>query len=247
MNAAVEIDLAKLRKLIVDTTGPGKKFTRRALSMAATEGRNPDLVRDLMRVDKRKPTIEAVAGICGVLGIPLSEVVKGVAPTLPDRTEWLKVGGSVAAGVWKEQTEWPRDDWYEIEVDSSDFEGDHFGLTVEGRSMERTLPPGTVLRCVDLIGSGVEIQDGDYVIVERKQGPLREVTCKRLRRQNGGDWELVAESYQPEFREPIVIGKPIDSDDGPNFDGIDEKEIRVKALVIDAYLPLARRRRRPAN
>lgn len=247
MERGVEIDLAKLRQLVIDNAGPGRPFTRRGLSMKATGGRNPDLIRDLMRADARKPTIQSVAGICAVLGTPLSDIVKGVTPTVQEATQWLSVGGAVSAGIWREQTEWPRDDWYEIEVPASDESGDHFGVVAEGRSMEKIFPPGTVLRCVNLIGSEIHFQDGDYVIVERRQGSLYESTCKRLVRRPDGNWELCAESHQPEFKEPMFIGKPDESAGGYGFDGLNEDETRVKALVIDAYLPLRRRRQRPSQ
>lgn len=240
MAEGVEIDLAKLRQLIIEHTGPGRPFTRRSLSMQATDGRNPDLVRDIMRVDKRKPTIESVSGICNALGIPLSVVVKGVDLTAENLTEWLIVGGTVAAGVWREQTDWPRDDWFEIEVDINTSPGQHVGLIVEGRSMDKVLPPGTILRCVDLIGSSLEPEDGDYVIVEQQRSGLYETTVKRLARRDDGVWELCAESTLPEFREPIVIGKP---DKPGHYDKMDDAT-RVKAIVVDAYLPLRRRRKR---
>lgn len=247
MDEGVEIDLAKLRQLIVENTGPGRRFTRRGLSMEATGGKNPDLIRDIMRVDKRKPTIESVSGICKALGIPLSVVVKGVDLKAERLTEWLGVSVTVAAGVWREQLDWPRDEWYEIEVEFSDEPGEHGGAVVEGRSMDRTLPPGTILRFVNLIGSDIQFEDGDYVIVERKRGDLYETTCKKLHLLPDGNYELVAESTLPEFREPIFIGKPTDSNGAPGFDGITDDGIRVKGVVIDAYLPLRRRRTRPAH
>jgi SOS-response transcriptional repressor LexA len=194
-----------------------------------------------MRVDKRKPTIESVSGICKALGVPLSVVVKGVDLKAESLTEWLRVGGAVAAGVWREQAEWPHDDWYEIEVDLSTEPGEHVGLVVEGRSMDKVLPKGTILRCVGLIGSELEAEDGDYVIVEQKRADLYETTVKRLSRLPDGSYELRAESTLPEFRDPIPIGKPDASD---HFDGMDDTT-RVKAIVIDAYLPLRRRRKRP--
>jgi SOS-response transcriptional repressor LexA len=242
MVEGVEIDLAKLRQLIVENTGPGRSFSRRSLSLAASDARNPDLIRDIMRVDKRKPTIESVSGICKALGIPLSAVVKGVDLTTESLTEWLTVNGAVAAGVWREQLDWSRDDWFEIEVDINTEPGAHSGLVVEGRSMDRVLPPGTILRCVDLLGSDMEPEDGDYVIVEKKSGSLYETTVKRLARRPDGNYELIAESTLPEFREPIFIGKP----NVRQFDGMDDTT-RVKAIVIDAYLPLKRRRKRSAT
>lgn len=244
MEEQVEIDLARLRQLITENAGKGKRFTRRGLSLAATDGKNPDLVRDIFRVDKRKPTIQSVSGICRALGVPLSAVVKGVDYTGETINEWLVVTGTVAAGVWREQVEWPRDEWYEIEVNLSDQPGHHVGLVVEGRSMDKTLPEGTILRCVDLIGSNIDIQPDDYVIVEQRRNGLTETTCKRLSRRADGDWELLAESTLPQFQQPIHIGKPVETHDAAVFDAMDEHEIRVKALVIDAYLPLRRRNKR---
>jgi hypothetical protein len=79
------------------------------------------------------------------------------------------------------------------------------------------------------------------VIVEQQRGDLYETTVKRLARRPDGVYELCAESTLPEFRDPIVIGKP---DTSGHFDGMDDTT-RVKAIVIDAYLPLRRRRKRP--
>lgn len=248
MVKALEIDTAKLMRLIVDNTGERggtKRFTRRGLSLCASEGKNPDLIRDFMRSNSKAPAYESVAGICRALGVPLSAVVKGVEPRVLGLKEWLTVSGTVVAGVWREQSEWSHDEWFQVEVDTVEGGEGHQGLVVEGRSMDRSLPPGTILRCIPLIGSGLTFEDGDYVIVEKLQAALRETTCKRLALRPDGNWELRAESTLPEFRDPIFIGKPIDRPDGPGFDGVTDDEIRVRAVVIDAYLPLARRKRRP--
>jgi hypothetical protein len=109
--------------------------------------------------------------------------------------------------------------------------------------MDKVLPPGTILRVVDVIGSDIEPVEGDYVVVEQKRSGLYETTVKRLERRSDGNWELCAESTLPEFREPIFIGKP--SEPG-HYDGMDDAT-RVKAIVIDAYLPLRRRRKRATN
>jgi repressor LexA len=235
MSEGPRIDLAKLRALIVANAGPGKSMTRRALSMKASGGRNPDLVRDIMRVDKRKPTLETAAGICAALGIDLSEVVKGVASN-SDADEFMTVCQAVQAGVWREQVDWAPDDCYEIKVGPPIVDGERYGAIIEGRSMDRRLPPGTILECVRLIGSGLEPQPGDYVIVERKQAGLRELTCKRLALRQDGDFELVAESSLPEFAEPIVIGRP-------DFNAPDDgREISVVAIVVRAHLQLFNRK-----
>lgn len=238
MSEGLSIDLSRLRALIVANTGEGKPWTRRKLSLAATGQRNPDLVRDIMRVDKRKPTIEAVSGICGALGVDLSEVVRGALPA-NEESDWLTIIGAVEAGVWRENTDWSDEDRYEVEVGPTDGEGERYGLVVEGRSMDRTLPPGIVLECVKLIGSGLTPEDGDYVIAERQRGGLYERTVKRLALNANGEYSLIAESSLPEFKSPIPIGKP---DDGIFGDD----ETRVIALVLKAHVILHRSKRRAA-
>jgi hypothetical protein len=236
MGHTPQVDLSKLRALIVNNTGEGKRFSRRALSLRASDGRNPDLVRDLMRAGKQNPTLAAAAGICAALGVELSEVVKGVQ-VATEAEEWLTVCRTVNAGVWREQTDWTPDEIYQVKVGAPLVEGERFGAVVEGRSMDKRLPAGTILECVKLIGSGITPADGDYVIAERSQGPLHELTCKRLRILPGGSYELHAESTLPEFANPIVIGKP-------DHDFVGEDETRIVAVVVRAHLQLFNPERR---
>lgn len=239
MGHAPQVDLKKLRQLILNQTGPGKPFSRRALSLAATDGRNPDLVRDIMRTGKQSPTLGSAAGICAALGVDLSSVVTGVQ-VATEAEEWLTVCRTVNAGVWREQTDWASDDIYQVRVGAPVVEGDRFGAVVEGRSMDRLLPPGTILECVNLIGSDIVPTDGDYVIAERKQGALRELTCKRLRVLPNGGYELHAESFSPEFAKPIFMGKP-----SKRFIG--EDETRIIAVVVKAHLQLFDTEKRKAK
>lgn len=247
MTEPKRIDVPRLRRDVLEWLEANPDETRRGLSLAASAGRNPDVIRDLFRVDKRMPTYATVAALAEAIGQAVSRYVDvETSPAQP--TTWLTVTGAVAAGVWREQVEWAGDDWYQVEILSHVPENGEIGLIVEGRSMDRTLPPGTILRCVPLIGSGHEIQDGDYVIVEQARADLKETTCKRLSRRPDGDWELRAESYLPEFQQPMHIGKPTDGFAGAGFDMLNDDETRVKALVLDAHLPLQRRQiRRIAN
>lgn len=240
MSEDVKIDLAKLRALIVANTGPagsGKRFTRRALSLEASDGRNPDLIRDLMKVDARKPTLQAAASVCRALCLDISTVVKGVQPA-NDADEWLDVCQAVQAGAWREQLEWAPDDCYQVRVGPPVVEGERSGFVVEGRSMDRIFTPGMTLECVKVIGSGLVPKDDDYVIVERKRGDLRELTCKRLSLRPDGNFELVAESTLAEFAEPLFIGRP-------DFHAPEEgQEITVVAIVVRAHLFLFKSDRR---
>lgn len=218
--------------------------------MEASQGRNPDVVRDIFRVDKRVPLLATVIDLATAMGREPSEFI-GASLGRTDTSDWLRVVGEVEAGVFREQAEWSPADWYEVEVGASDHPGEHSGLVVRGRSMDKVLPPGTVLRCVPVIGLGIDIESGDYAIVERKEGALTETTVKRLDRNKAGEWSLVAESTLPEFSSPVFIGKPKDDEEmvfDIGHEGSPELkfgEVRVRALVIDAYLPLRRRKTRP--
>lgn len=146
--------------------------------------------------------------------------------------EWVEVGGSVAAGVWKEQSEWPPSERYEVRFGKTRFsDGERFGLRMEGLSMNRTLPPGIDLECLRTIFSRYDPKPGDLVIVERLNHDLTEMTCKRLDLEDG-DWVLRCESYEPEFQEVIRLGKP-------SREMYDDNEIRIVAIVVSAKLDLA--------
>lgn len=237
MAVSPTIDLAKLRALISEHTGKGGQWTRNSLSLAASGGRNRDLVRDLMKVTTKRPTLETAAGFCNALEVDIASVIRGVA-SASDGDNWLTVAAEVEAGVWQERPDWTDDRLYQVEVGPAIFEGERVGFVVKGRSMEKTLPPESILDCVRLIGSGLTPEHGDYVIVERKRGDLYERTCKRLSLRTDGNYELIAESYLPEFKEPIYIGKPDEGD-------LTDDETRVVALVMRAHLNLTRMKRRP--
>jgi len=99
--------------------------------------------------------------------------------------------------------------------------------------MSKTIQPGADLECLWVKFSPTPPHPGDLVIVERHNHDLVELTCKRLAMQ-GDDFVLLSESYQPEFQDPIVIGRP----DGDLFT---DDEIRVVGIVLSAKLDLAPR------
>lgn len=234
----IKIDYDKLLGVVQNVLEEGS-FSARKLSMHATQNKNPDLIRNMLA--GTKPSLKSVVGIARALDLPSFMFFKNLA--LPGMTPkaWLPVRGSVEAGIWREQIETSPEDWFDVEVDAPYAElGPHeHGLVVKGRSMDKIFPPGTVLRCIDMITANPEWGDGDYVIVERHRGDFVELTCKRLSQRMDGNWELRAESHLEEFRDPIFIGAP--TADAEVFDH-GQGEVRVRALVVDAFLPLARRK-----
>ncbi|KQM99451.1 S24 family peptidase [Sphingomonas sp. Leaf226] len=241
------IDYDLLREAVVKSVRPVGKMTARGLSLAASNQRNPDLVRNFLK-NGTKPAIASVAGLCDAMGVEFVLMLKDYTGPIPAPSSWLVVNSDVEAGSWREQTEWGPADWYEIQIEPSDFGRRHtFGAVVKGRSMEKVLPPGTILRCEDIAFGLTSFNDGDYAIVQRTRHGLTELTCKRLALQPDGTWMLHAESYQPEFQDPIALGSPPDPEFETWFTLPDDDVVSIRAIVIDAYLPLKRRRTRPVQ
>src|SRR3990167_2345390 len=228
MSDTPKINVAKLKRDIIECTGPGKAFTRRALSLKASEGRNPDLVRDLINREQGKNiTVATVVGLATAMGKDPSEYYTAPPANAPD-AERIPVIGRVQAGAWSEHPQWDKRDWYYVEVDPSPVAGaERFALEMVGHSMERVIPPGSILECLRVFGRyGPKPRNGDVVIVERQRNDLIETTCKRLEVMPDGTYVLRCESDRTEFQEPIFMGKPDDeafSDDGTRIIGIVDK------------------------
>lgn len=225
-DSAPAFDLPKLLKAVVENTGPGKRFTRRGLSLAATGGKNPDLVRDLIsRGTSRKPSFGAVAGLATALGKDVSEFTKQAQSAAVE--VYIRVVGAVEAGVWREQYEWPEEQQYEVRALQSNYPTlDRFGLVAVGYSMDKLFQPGVVLDCLKIPFSGyspIRPTPGQIVIAQYNKGGLCETTCKRLGRDPDGQWYLQPESTKPEHQERIPIGAAHDDyalDDGIVIVGI---------------------------
>lgn len=193
----------------------------------------------------KKPIIpidfaEKIADVVVPRGVNRSEVMLlagltgelGSVGSASTEEEWLTVIGTVAAGVWRAQTEWPVAEQYDVKFGASTYAvGRRFAVRMEGLSMNRTILPGSDLECLWVKFSPIAPQPGDLVIVERRQHDLVELTCKRLA-MDGGDYFLVAESTEPEFQQPIAIGRP-------DVDDHTDNEIRVVGIVLSAKLDLA--------
>ena len=232
-------DPARLRAILEEATGPDSKWSARSLSMAATDGRSPNVVRDIMRGKSTNPQLETIVGLANALGKDISFFIPSSAMSMrpePIGQERLKVVGAVAAGVWREQSDWADEDVYEIEVGPNPVAGgERFALRMEGHSMDRIIPPGSDLECLRVTFGVVDPQPGDIVIVQRNRHELQELTCKRLD-FDGQNWVLRAESTRPEFQDPIVIGRPDDGHFG-------DDETAVIAIVLRSHQTLYKRRR----
>ena len=158
-----------------------------------------------------------------LLGIDASAV--GAEPVL------LPVSGKVAAGVWTDPVE-QEDDGRRIMVPPSPIPGARrFLLETQGLSMDREYPPGTILDCISIFDLGIEPQTGDDVIVERtREDGRRECTVKRYHRTDDGEGWLMPQSTQPEFQEPIIVGRAGDGADSA-------VTVQITGFVIGSYSP----------
>lgn len=234
-------NIAFLRKILEEATAPEAKWNSRSLSLAATGGKNPYMVRDIIKGKSTNPTLDTLVGLARALEMDISQMIPAAASVMhrvggAGGFEALEVVGAVAAGVWREQTEWAQEDRYSIEVGPNPFPGsERFALRMEGYSMDKIIPPGSDLECLRVSYGYVEPQPGDIVIVQRDKHDLHELTCKRLD-HDGQNFILRAESTRAEFQEPILIGRP-------DEDHVGDDGITIIAIVLRAHQSLYSRRR----
>jgi transcriptional regulator with XRE-family HTH domain len=230
------VNLEALQSALREETRPIGVWSQRALSIEA--GGKADLVRDILRGENKNPSADILLGLARAMKRDLAEFVRGEAPAKASAGKTvMRVTGAVAAGVWLEQTDWPPEEQYPVEV--AHLEGSEAGLErflveMRGYSMDKTIPPGSVLDCVRVRFSDVVPQEGDLVIAERQAHDLTEMTCKRLARGADG-WELRCESTRPEFQEVLPVGDP-------SIDLHIDNEVSITAIVLEAR-QLHRRRK----
>jgi transcriptional regulator with XRE-family HTH domain len=180
-----------------------------------------------------RPDQSRLPQIASYLGVSLEWLMKGAGPMADDAglspapVSALPLRGEVAAGRWLEVGDMGAFEFEPESVSASPTPGIpanfQFALVVRGSSLNRLAKDGDILVCVDVIKSGIRVDEGDLVVVERKkfQGALREVTAKRLRIRGAG-YDLCPESDDPRYQEPIHI----------NSGDHDDEEISVVAKVL---------------
>lgn len=173
---------------------------------------------------KQAETFAPLLGV-GVEALMLGEAFERSAAAVQS----LEVAGEVAAGIWLEPDilDEPRFQPVAAIVDPRFPRESQFALIVRGPSINRTAGDGATLLCVS-IDSGVEVRDGDLVIVERTrdQGAMIETTAKFIRRVAGG-YELWPHSTDPRYQKPLFI-----ADDASGED--EHVTIRAKVLSINS-------------
>ena len=193
--------------------------------VARTLGIAPARVTEMKYRDRRvqQKEMQPLATLLGMVERePNLTAVQSVTPV----QNW----GKVAQGVWLEQSEIDHDDIAFVAYDR--LPGDTapvelFAVTPEGASMNKAFMPGVQLICRRIGGTDEWVVDGDYVIAERTNHDLRELTCKRVRKDDRGRFWLHSESDDARFQQPWLIGG---NGDGEHTD----IEVRVIGKVIRA-------------
>lgn len=171
--------------------------------------------------NRRNPPLDVCMAMAAPLGVSGQWIFDGKGPRHPqpaagaqkaealiEDLPFIPVLGKVAAGAFIEIMPIDPDD-----IKPSQFPPDprypvaaQFDLLVEGPSINRFAQDGDMLRCVHITKAGLEIRDGDLVIVERtRDSSLRETTAKRLKIRPNGIYEFWPESDHPKYQEPFKV------------------------------------------
>ena len=120
----------------------------------------------------------------------------------PKGINTINVVGHVQAGLWQEAAQWDPCDFYQIATPNyQEYKKKHlYGLEVKGESMNQVFPNGTCVVCVPIDEWDETIENGKYVIVERKnpKNSSIEATVKKYIKNESGIY-LVPQSSDPSF------------------------------------------------
>lgn len=187
--------------------------------LAVELGLGNSFIRDILRGKTASPSAANLKKLAEALGTSpdylMGETDQAeLTRRKPVSSRGVPFRGEVAAGVWIEVGEGldSPDEWLPFNPVPHFPEGSVYCLTVRGNSLDKVAPAGSVLLCVDLSKTGIEVKDGDLVIVERAraQGGLLEMTAKRVRSIKGG-FELYPESSDPKWK-PVTYPRSSDAD-----------------------------------
>lgn len=116
------------------------------------------------------------------------------------------VKGEVRAGSWLEidAEDYREPEYIPFSRDMAYARATQYALLVVGNSMNKVAQAGQYVIVADWPETGLELRDGDLVVVRRDRSMTYEVTLKRARK-NGNGWELWPESTDPQWQKPIQL------------------------------------------
>lgn len=196
----------------------------------ATKLAIPDSRVAEIRKGKRRIQPDEMPVLANLLGMTARDVALSASVNGVTR---IPILGKVAAGVWLEQSLTTPDNDDHVAYDKLAGDADTsslFAVVTEGDSMNLAFPANAVLICRHIRDGFATIREGDYVVVERENHDLREMTCKKIQIGSNGEFLLVSESSNPKYAEPIRIERSLDdshTDTGINIVG------KLARIVVD--------------
>lgn len=207
------------------------KTNRTAVSKAAKLG--DTFLRDLARKGA-VPGIENLRKIADALKLSVEDLLgdETNSETISHESELnsLPVVGTIEAGQFRDITLLDQDEEFPVINIAKVARFSHarqYALKVKGDSMDELFPDGSYVTLVDFWGSGIEMQDGLIVHVERRisGGQFVETTLKQVA-QNGGKISLLPRSSNEKH-------KPIE------LTGDEATEVLICGLVTGMWMPMS--------
>lgn len=138
------------------------------------------------------------------------------------------VSGTIEAGVFKEAVEWEKHEWFPVDVPvPTRFQGKAKALKVQGNSMNREYPEGSIAIWVKTFDFRLPRNEDDVVVYSHRRDGTIEATLKQYIVDERGEKWLWPRSYDPEHQAPVNTKSPPD----------DVAEIEVVGIVIGMYRP----------
>lgn len=223
-----------------------------APSKASNLAGRPDAIRNLKRAVEEKArnpqsnregmSTATVTALAPVLKTTPEWILSGSGPEEPEtstgstvtgpyETSVAKVVGVVQAGVWTEFEDFEDQALDGAEVPHHPGKWAHlpqYSFAVRGKSMDQApILDGDYIICVNYFDARGDLQDGDIVVIERRQGTKVERSVKQLQ-VVGKELHFCPRSSDPRFL-PIIV-KP-----GRTLVEADNTQLRVLALVIGTW------------
>lgn len=153
-------------------------------------------------------------------------------PATVTRPTVVSIVGAVEAGKWGQAEEpAPHEIRYLDLPEDPRYPGtERIAFMVRGPSMNRVLPEGSFVVCVNSLAVGRDPVTGEYVVVRRKSlEGLYEMTIKEFELDDSGQAWLWPRSSHPRFQEPLRLTGA--DDDNQDVDTV------IIGLVVASYRP----------
>lgn len=218
-----------LRKFMVDRGVKASEWAR----MAGLT--NANAIYNFLNGQSKSLSYETYQRLASVFpGVTVAQLTGEKPIGMVSKMVTIVVKGSVRAGRWASAVEYDLSEQFKtaIPVTGNPPPG-LYGLAVEGLSMNKIYPPGTILAVVPFwqFTQSRRLRSGIRVIVHRYRHDEVEATVKEIVFDSDGRPWLVARSTEPEFQHPIAI--PAIYDGGPFAD--DGIRIEIVGVVFGAF------------